>query len=131
MTVPRVHVRNPDAWWHSFNHLVIAQIDGNVPRIEDQVSALSLTDWNMQEAGIIAHVIRVMTVPRVIPVCGRIVILQIHAGRIERLHNEPRAIYAVAWLHGVVPDISCTEIVVCPADERIHNLAAVSVDADS
>ena len=130
MTVARVHVRDPDAWRHGFDHLVIAEIDGYVSGIEDQVSALPLTDRNMQEAGIIAHVIRVMTVPRVIPVCGRIVILQIHAGRIERLHNEPCAIYAVAWLHGIIPDISGSEIVVRPADERVYDLAAVSVDAD-
>lgn len=49
MPVAGVHVRNPDAWRHGFDHLVIAQIDGNVPGIEDQVSALSLTDRNMQE----------------------------------------------------------------------------------
>lgn len=83
MPVASVHVGDPDAWRYGFDHLVIAQIDGNVPGIENQVSALPLTDRNMQEPAVVAHVVRIMAVPRIVPVCGRIVILQIHSGRIE------------------------------------------------
>ena len=49
MTVPSVHVGNSNTRRNRFDHLVIAQIVGYVSWIEDQVSALSLTDRNMQE----------------------------------------------------------------------------------
>lgn len=131
MPVAGVHVRNSNAWWYCFDHLVIAQIDSDMARIENQIATLMLTQWDVQEPGIAAHVVRVMAVPRIVPVGGRIVIVQIHAGRIERLHDKPGAVHTVAGLHGVIPNVSRAEIVVCSSDERVNNLVAIRIDTDS
>ena len=131
MTVPIVHVCYSNTRRNCFNHLVVAEIDGDVTLIEDQIAALALTQWDVQEPGIAAHVVRVMAVPRIVPVSGRIVIVQIHAGRIERLHDKPGAVHTVAGLHGVIPNVSRAEIVVCSSDERVNNLVAIRIDTDS